>query len=107
MGLTSTAKVERHHPDADERRGGITVDGWLVTTKWSSEHVAIDRTDGVGYRFGPKHRKLAERLAAAINAGVVFTRPSIKRDVNGNTYVTSDYGVSGRRANADLKRLGF
>ena len=106
MGLTATATVTKHHPTESERDAGLG-EGWLVNTTWSSEHTDLDRKDGVGYRFGPKKRKLAERLAAAINAGVVLTNPEIKRDVNGNTYVSSDHGVMGRYANADLKRLGF
>ncbi len=106
MGLTATATVTKSHPDTFERKAGLG-EGWLVTTIWSSEHTHIDRKEGTGYRVGQKHRKLADRLAVAISAGAVFTNPSIKRDVNGKTYVTAESAVIGRRMNADLKRLGF
>ncbi len=50
---------------------------------------------------------LAQRLACAINAGVVYADPSIATDVNGHTYVRAECRVMGKYANADLKRLGF
>jgi hypothetical protein len=102
MALTAHAVV-KHEPATDQTPGG-----WGVTTGWTVDTPdTLDRADGIGFEFGPKHRELATRLAAAITAGVVFTAPEIKRDVNGRTYVSASCQVLGRHANADLKRLGF
>lgn len=107
MGLRATATAVRRQLDEHDRAAGIAEGSWEVQTIWSSEHVALDRPAGIGFTFGPNHRELAIRLATAITAGVVFTAPEIKRDVNGRTYVSARSQVLGRRANADLKRLGF
>lgn len=83
-------------------------DGWSVTVDWaSSDGTVIDRPNVGGWGFGPKHQRLAERLAAAINAGVVFGTPELRTDINGKTFVNAPSKVLGRTANADLKRLGF
>jgi len=74
----------------------------VVETTWSG----ADRTDGYGISCADNLR-LANRLKAAITAGVVFTNPVIKTDINRKTYVTHDINVSGRRLDADLIRLGF
>jgi len=68
--------------------------------------ILVDRPEMHAISAG-KNRKLAERLAAAINAGVVFTFERTQQDINGKTFVVANCAVSGRRLNADLKRLGF
>ena len=50
---------------------------------------------------------LARRLQQAIAAGAVFADPQVATDIHGNTYVTSRSLILSRRANADLRRLGF
>ena len=52
-------------------------------------------------------KKLAERLARAIEDGVACTYRGIKTDVNGKTYVDQAHNVMARRANADLTKLGY
>lgn len=77
-----------------------------VETVWHSDG-KLDRRDGLGYRLGPNHDRLAKRLVRAINDGKVFVDMSVKRDVNGKTYVEETSLVRGRTMNADLKRLGY
>lgn len=88
-----------YEPDPDEVSGR-----YIVETHWTG--VELDRPCTGGISTGT-NRKLAERLAAAINAGVVYTDPKVQKDVNGATYVQAGCKVFGRRLNADLKRLGF
>lgn len=80
-----------------------------VDTKWTctDPKVKLDRTDCMGYGLDATHRKLAERLVKAIEAGVVFPNPKLAVDVRGRTYVSCGLTVVGRRMNADLCRLGF
>lgn len=74
-----------------------------VWTFWGGPQ--IDRPQGLGYLCS--NRLVAERLRCAINAGVVFTDPTLERDINGKTYVQARSHVLGKRMNADLRRLGF
>ena len=67
--------------------------------------VDVDRPETHGYVV--KDAKMAARLSAAINAGVVFYDPEVRTDVNGRTYVNAPSRVLGRMMNADLRRLGF
>jgi hypothetical protein len=82
-------------------------DHLLVKATWSSKTVKLDRTECISFGLKLTHGKLAQRLASAIDAGKIFTNPSIKTDVNGKTYVDARSTVMGRYLNADLKRLGF
>jgi hypothetical protein len=75
---------------------------YLVTPVWAD----VDRPDSFGWSCGP-NRKLAERLQAAVLAGVALTDPEVRVDCNGATYVEAKSQVLGRIMNADLKRLGF
>lgn len=52
---------------------------------------------------------IPQRLADAIKAGVVCVDQRVATDVNGATYVEhrGHLKVSGKYANADLKRLGY
>ncbi|MBM4469831.1 hypothetical protein GS982_20545 [Rhodococcus hoagii] len=65
----------------------------------------VDRPDTGGYAV--RDRRTADRLVAAIRAGVVYTNPTIVTDVNGKTFVSADRAVYGRTLRADLRRLGF
>jgi hypothetical protein len=78
-------------------------DGFSVTIDWDAN---VDRKNTGGWSVGPD-RKLADRLAACVNAQKAFTNAHIDKDVNGKTYVAWTSQVLGRRMNADLKRLGF
>jgi len=75
---------------------------WRVTTTWDA---AVDRPSTHGYLL--TNKKVAERLVAAINAQAVYTDAKIRTDNTGATYVAATSRVMGKRANADLKRLGF
>lgn len=81
----------------DAQRGGYIVRGNWVGIK-------ADRTDVCGFCVRTKFD--ADRLVAAIKAGVVFTNPSIKTNIYGDTYVNSNCQL-GRRLNSGLKKLGF
>jgi hypothetical protein len=78
-----------------------------LVVKVTVSGIELDRHDLYGWHLLPKHRKLAERLVRAVEAGVVFTPERVATDVNGNTYLVAPTKVMGRTANADLKRLGF
>jgi hypothetical protein len=81
-------------PDADG--------GFHVNVIWDAP---VDRPCTRGYLM--RNRKIADRLAAAINAGAVYVDPEIRTDINGHTYVQARSLVLGRYANADLRALGF
>jgi hypothetical protein len=76
-----------------------------VETHWND----VDRPFTHGFLFDDTlhGRKLAERLITAIRAGVVFVRPTVRTDKYGQTYVEATSMVLGKRANADLRRLGY
>ena len=76
-----------------------------VKVDWTRHDAPLDRTDGSGWRV--KDMKLANRLIAAIEAGVIIQNPTINIDINGNNYVSATHSVLARTLNADLKRLGF
>jgi len=83
-------------------------DGIHVMTWWSG--LPLDRPCTGGWALGvanAKNRKLAERLARAINAQKAHADPVVATDVNGKRYVNARALVWGRRMNADLKRLGY
>lgn len=77
-----------------------------LTVRATWPHAGTDRTEGLGINCG-MNRSLATRLAAAMTAGVVFARHTIKTDIEGNTFVSAERVVMGRTLNADLKRLGY
>jgi hypothetical protein len=51
--------------------------------------------------------RIAPRLVAACNAGVLFVGDQVVKDVDGKTYVDTVCQVTGRHLHADLKKLGF
>lgn len=79
-------------------------DGFKVEVHWDHPS-GLDRPKTYSILVGSK--KLAERLARAIEAGVVVTNPSLATDIDGNTFVACDHNVMGRTLDADLKGLGF
>jgi hypothetical protein len=95
-------RVEIVWSDAEDQ---WTPGHFTVWTYWKG----VDRpcTHGIGVNGGYGGRRLAERLKAAIEAGVVFTDLGVGTDVDGKTYVTSKCRVLARILNADLRRLGF
>lgn len=68
-------------------------------------YAGVDRTEGSGWVV--KDRTMADRLTRALRAGVAAPNPTVKVDVYGQTYVSAEHAVMGRRMNADLRRLGF
>ena len=80
--------------------------GLHVITVWEVDE-PVDYTHEMGYVFGAHDQVLAERMKAAIEAGVIFINPRIITYIDGKTYVRSDVQVWGKYANKDLKKLGF
>jgi len=78
-----------------------------VRGRWIIEGLDRNETTGIGFEDTEQGNVLANRVARAINAGVVFTNPEIKTDINGKTYIQANCNVRAKRANADLNRLGF
>lgn len=86
-----------------------------VSVEGKTEYVVVckainsptDRDDILAISTGWNNRKLAARLAKAVNAQEVFSNFVLAKDVNGRTYVQSKCAVMGRYLNSDLKRLGF
>lgn len=76
---------------------------FVVSPDWSA--TGVDRPISGGAVV--TSRKLAERLARAIEDGVAYPYEGIKTDVNGQTYVSAGYNVMAKRMNADLTRLGY
>ena len=69
-------------------------------------HAGVDRPSTLGLSTGIS-RKLAKRLAAAIDAGAATSDQRIETDVNGRTYVASNCLVWGRTLSDDLSALGY
>ena len=85
--------------------GGFVIKVYVV---WEGAGVDRPRTTSVVVGLdSPAKRRLAGPYSAAVRAGVVFANPHIRTDIHGSTYVEARSMVSGRRFNADLKRLGF
>jgi len=93
MTYTPTATIEAREDEI------------VVRTIWSGPN--LDRTDGHAWAFSDRSMPLAKRLVRAIEAGAAFGTPELRTDARGKTYVTADPKVFGRKANADLRRLGF
>jgi hypothetical protein len=97
-------------PTAELREESCELDGtnrYVVDMFYRRAGVDRPRTYGISFSANPNGRKLADRLVAAVNAGVVLYDATIKTDINGRTYVCSTSRVMGKYANADLKKLGF
>ncbi len=99
--FTVRASID-HEPDLP-CGSGVIHGGFIVH---STVTLPVDRPTLHGISAG-QNRKLADRLARAIDAGAVWTFDRIATDVNGKTFVVADCAVMGRRLHADLKRLGF
>lgn len=93
----TTLVTEEHEPILGRR---------IVVTAYAPE-LGLDRIQVAAWGLKPCHGVLAERLARAIEAGVVLKADEIKRDVNGKSYLSTSSAVLGRTLNADLRRLGF
>ena len=105
MRATATITIEPGKPDAvtDYERSETLI----VSSRWVGSDADLDVA--MNWSLGApttRHRKLAERLVAAIEAQVVFKNPTVKQG-KAHTYVSCESAVYGRRLNADLKRLGF
>lgn len=83
--------------------GNETHRSLIITPVWDD----VDRPRSFSWGVKATHRRLAERLKAAILAGVVFHDIEKKTDSNGKTYASCTSRVWGRRMNADLTRLGY
>lgn len=75
--------------------------GFDVTPIWSG----VDRPITSGWCVTSK--SVAERLRRAVMAGAAIADVRLATDLNGNTYVANRHVVSAKRANADLRALGF
>lgn len=74
---------------------------WTVYPVWNG----VDRPRGAGW--GVKDRRLANRLARALWAGVVYDEVEVLVDNAGKTYAHGHAKVMGRYLNSDLRKLGF
>lgn len=82
--------------------------GWGVRVAFQPMP-GLDRTDGHawGTGDGPTGKRLAERLARAIDAGAVISIEGTYIDVGRRIGIRTKSAVMGRYLNADLKRLGY
>lgn len=95
--LTRTVTIQ---PDTFEGHTSLLV-------KVTYDAPGLDRKDGTAWGLKAGHRALAERLVAAIEAGVILSEPVICTDINGATYVSVSSRILSRMMNAELTRLGF
>lgn len=85
---------------------GSTAASLRVATRYTGV-IQLDRRDLLAWGVPLHRRDLAERLKRAIEAGAVFSDAKVVEDIDGNSYLLTTARVTGRRLNADLKRLGF
>lgn len=77
-----------------------------IEAVWYSSDEVLDRPMTMAWVLKEKSILLAQRLKNFLESGYIVGK--ILKDVNGKTYVESDYGlVNGRTLNADLKRYGY
>jgi hypothetical protein len=81
-------------------------DGITVRVCWKPAD-DLDRLDAAAWGLKSSHRKLAERLVRAIEAGVVLEPDGLYTDVNGQRGHHVRSNILSRMMNADLTRLGF
>lgn len=74
----------------------------LVAQIWEG----VDRPYTGGYSCG-MNMKLAQRLKKAMEAGVAFPFKEVRTDMDGQTYVHTEYNVNCRTMNASLRKLGY
>lgn len=74
---------------------------WTVTPHWKG----VDRP--VVHGWTGMQPSVADRLIQALVDGAVYSNVKVARDNYGKTYVQADSAVYGKRANADLRRLGY
>lgn len=79
--------------------------GLSVYPVYAVEGIAIDRPAPGGWVV--TSRKMADRLTAALRAGVAAPNPRIRVDIFGDTYASYDHVIMGKYMNADLRKLGF
>lgn len=71
---------------------------------WSVwEGVDRPRTHGIAC----SNMNQAKRLARAIEAGVVYENPKVRKDIEGETYVDARCTLYTRHLNKELTRVGF
>ena len=86
-------KVDRKDPDMSYL---------LVCQIWEG----VDRPYTGGCSTG-LDMSLAKRLKKAMEDGVAFPFKEVCVDVNGQTYVSTDYNINCRVMNASLRKLGY
>ena len=77
--------------------------GWLVEADWTDANVDRPTTRGIVVRT----RDQAEALYLAITEGVWYENPTVRRDVDGRTYVQATGRTIGRYAVRELRELGY
>lgn len=76
---------------------------YLVSPIWDG----VDRPNVAGYSCG-RNLGLARRLQAAIKSGKLWIKqPQFQIDIYGKSYVQADIRILMRRANSELRKLGF
>lgn len=81
----------------------------VVEVHWDWDEGTLDRphTTGIAFAATPHGRRLAQRYARCVEAGDAFETPTLTRDVNNRTFVQARSRIWAKRANADLRRLGY
>ncbi len=95
----NTPKLLRVDIETESDNNGIRYVVWPI---WAD----VDRPDSSGYSCG-NNKQLAERLRNAMLSMKAFGKPEIHKDNAGKTFVSDNMIVYMRRANSDLRKLGF
>jgi hypothetical protein len=74
---------------------------FVVTPVWKD----VGSLEGSGW--ATRDRRLAERMRNAVKDGAATKDHEIRTDVNGRTYVSYTTTVWWKRANSDLRKLGY
>lgn len=67
----------------------------------------VDRPCVGGITVPTTMAKVKDRIVKAMQVGAFWSAAEIKTDVNGKTYVCATSRVYMKRANADLKKIGY
>lgn len=77
---------------------------WSYATYGTKAPIHIDRPHTYSITLP---LAVAKRFVRAVNDQKVFANPELAHDIYGKSYVRANSLVMGRRANADLKKLGY
>ena len=108
MALLPRLEIEKRMADDGL---GWELSGQLIW--FATEGEQIDRPHSVGWimDWRPANERLLQRFGRAIMAGDAIRKYEIKTDINGKTYVSSDWNKTafpmGKYMNEWLTKLGY